>query len=316
MKRLLKLLFVTTLMLPLIAGTVAVLSGFGDPWGMGAINPWGVFITAALPILPPGLWQLLAWPLTYGVAVLVSPLALLRRRQYYLIAVLLYLATISGFWLHGWVLAPDHLNMMFDPQSYVEPGRLSSRLWQFGVYLLTDTAVLVAAVLWWFWRENAPNPTPEDVRSGGRVPPKASVRSNSFMRNQTVIQWLAWGALILGALCSSVLMAFGLTQEVLGHVAWALMPYAVLAAILLCARLFRIDRSVQLLSAWASIVIAMGGSLLYIDALYVHVDAQAGLVALMIPVIQTNLSMVVIVVVILWQWRISRSAAKPTSPNG
>lgn len=164
MKRLLKLLFVTTLVLPLIIGTVAVLSGFGDPWGMGAKNPGGVFITAALPILPPGLYQLLAWPLTYGVAVLVSPLALLRRRQYYLIAVLLYLAAISGFWLHGWVLAPDHLNMMFNPQSYMEPGRLNDGPWKFGVYLLTDTAVLVAAVSWWFWRKHPSNPSPQRTR--------------------------------------------------------------------------------------------------------------------------------------------------------
>lgn len=156
MKRLLKLLFITTLMLPLATGTVAVMSGFGDPWGMGATDPWGVFVTAALPILPPGLYQLLAWPLTYGVAVLMSPLALLRRRQYYLIAVLLYLAAISGFWLSGWVLAPDYLNVTFAAQSYV-PGRLNSGLWKFGVYLLTDSALLAATTSWWFWREHAPN---------------------------------------------------------------------------------------------------------------------------------------------------------------
>jgi hypothetical protein len=90
------------------------------------------------------------------------------------------------------------------------------------------------------------------------------------------------------------------------------MPYAVLAVILLCARFFRIDRTVQLLSAWASIVIALGGPLLYFDALFVRVDAQGALVALMIPVIQTALSMAVVLVVILWQWRISRNASKPT----
>lgn len=136
------------------------------------------------------------------------------------------------------------------------------------------------------------------------------------MHSRTITKWLTLSALILGALCSSVLMAFGLTQEVLGHVAWALMPYAALSVILLCARLFCIDRPVQIFSAWACIVIALGGPLLYIDALFVHVDAQAGLVALMIPVIQTALGVVVAVVDILWQWRISRSAAKPTSPNG
>jgi len=157
MKRLLKLLFVTTLMLPLITGTVAVLSGFGDPWGMGAKSLWGVFVTAALPILPPGLYQLLAWPLTYGVAVLMSPLALHQRRQYYLTVVLLYLVAISGSWLFGWSLAPDRLNVMFDTKSYVV-GRLNSGLWKFGVYLLTNVAVLAATASWWFWRENTPNP--------------------------------------------------------------------------------------------------------------------------------------------------------------
>jgi hypothetical protein len=135
------------------------------------------------------------------------------------------------------------------------------------------------------------------------------------MRSRTAIKWLTLSALVLGALCSSFLMDFvggGWKQGVLGYVAWALMPYAVLAVILLCMRLFRIDRSVQLLSAWASIVIALGGHLLYIDAMFVHVDAQGALVVLMIPVIQTAFSMVVVVVVILWQWRISRSATKPT----
>jgi hypothetical protein len=107
-------------------------------------------------------------------------------------------------------------------------------------------------------------------------------------------------------------MAFGLTQELPGHVAWALMPYAVLAVGLLCLRFFRTGRSVHLLCAWASMLIALGGPLLYIDALFVHVDAQGALVVLMIPVIQTALSMAVVVVVILWQWRISRRTTKPT----
>jgi hypothetical protein len=169
MKRLLKLLFVTTLMLPVITGTVAVVLGFGDPWGMGARNPWGVFVTAALPILPPGFYQVLVWPLTYGVAVVLSPVALLRRRRWYLIPVLLYLAAISASWSFNWALAPDYLNMMFEGTSYV-PGRLNQQLWKIGIYLLTDSVVLASTILWWFWRELAPNPSLQGTRDGAVRP--------------------------------------------------------------------------------------------------------------------------------------------------
>lgn len=153
MKRLLTLLLVTTLLLPLVTGSVAVLSGFGDPWGMGGKDPFGVFVTAALPILPPGLYQVVAWPLTYGVALLLSPLALLRRRGIYLTAVLAFLLVIAGSWLIGWTLAPDQVNMLLEGRSYM-PGRLNSGLWKLGVYLLTDAAVLAATVSWWLWRED------------------------------------------------------------------------------------------------------------------------------------------------------------------
>ena len=126
------------------------------------------------------------------------------------------------------------------------------------------------------------------------------------------MNWLTWSALILGALCASGLMAFvggGWKQDVPGYVAWALTPYAVLAVILLGVRLFQVDRSIRLLAAWASIVIAMGGPLLYIDAMFVHGDAQGALVVLMIPLIQTALGIAVAVIGILWQWRIRRSNA-------
>lgn len=156
MKRLLKYLLITTALLPLATGTVAVLAGFGDPWGMGGKDAYGVFVTAALPILPPGLYQIMAWPLTYGVALLLSPLALLQRRGLYLTAVLLFLAGIVGSWLLGWTLVPDRVNILLDGKSYVS-GRLNSGLWKFGVYLLTDAAVLGTTVCWWLWRENALN---------------------------------------------------------------------------------------------------------------------------------------------------------------
>ena len=158
MKRLLKLLLVATLLLPLATGSVAVVSGFGDPWGMGARDPWGVFVTAALPILPPGLYQLLAWPLTFGIAILLSPLALFRKRQFYLIAVLPILAAMGGAWLLGWTLAPEYLNTLLDDRTYV-PGKLNSGVWKFGMYLLTNVAVLSAIVSWWFWRDDASNPS-------------------------------------------------------------------------------------------------------------------------------------------------------------
>lgn len=163
MKRLLKLLLVTTLMLPPITGAVAVLSGFGDPWGMGARDPLGVFVTAALPILPPGIYQWLTWPLTYGVAIVLSPLALLQRRHYYLVTVLLYLAVISAGWLLAWTLDPDRLNVMLDPTSYI-PGRLNSGVRKIGVYLLTDSGLLAAAISWWFWRKRAPTPSLQATR--------------------------------------------------------------------------------------------------------------------------------------------------------
>jgi hypothetical protein len=137
------------------------------------------------------------------------------------------------------------------------------------------------------------------------------------MRN-TAIKLMAIVTVTLGALCSSWLMGFvaGWKPGVLGYVVWALMPYAVLAVILLCVYKFRVNRSVQLLSAGASILIALGGPLLYFDAMCVHVDAQGALVVLMVPVIQTAFGMAVAVVVILWQWRINRSAVKPHQQTG
>jgi hypothetical protein len=136
-------------------------------------------------------------------------------------------------------------------------------------------------------------------------------RHQSLVRD-TAIKLMAIASTALGALCSSWLMGFvaGWKPGVFGYVAWALMPYAVLAAILLCAYMFRVNRSVQLLSAWAGIFIALGGPLLYFDAIFVHVDAQGALVVLMVPVIQTVLCMAVTIAIILWQWRINRSTAK------
>lgn len=117
--RLLKYLFVATLVLPLIAGMVAVISGFSDPWGMGNKDPLGIFVTAALPILPPGLMQWFTWPMTFGVALLLSPLALMQRRQWYVLFLLVYLTALAGGWLLCATLTPEYLNSIVDGKSYV-----------------------------------------------------------------------------------------------------------------------------------------------------------------------------------------------------
>ena len=128
-------------------------------------------------------------------------------------------------------------------------------------------------------------------------------------------QWPAASALLLGALCSSLLIVFdngGFKQSLLGYVPWALMPYAVQAIAYIGLHLSRAHRRVQVLLTWATIVVALGGPLLYIDAMFIHVDAQGALAILMVPLIQTALSLFAVIVAVLWQWHISRSAAKTT----
>lgn len=122
---------------------------------------------------------------------------------------------------------------------------------------------------------------------------------------------MAIAAVASGALGASWLMAFvggGWKQGALGYVAWALMPYAVVTAMLVCARIFRLARGVHLFCHWAGIAIALGGPVLYVDAILVHVDAQGALVVLMIPVMQTAAVIGATLVAGLWQWRIHRRA--------
>lgn len=126
---------------------------------------------------------------------------------------------------------------------------------------------------------------------------------------EVMIRWMTITAVAAGALCASWLMAFvggGWKQGVFGYVAWALMPYAVVTAMLVYARLFQLARGVHLLCHWASILVALGGPLLYVDAMFVHVDAQGALVVLMIPVMQTAAGIGAALVAGLWQWRIHR----------
>jgi len=126
---------------------------------------------------------------------------------------------------------------------------------------------------------------------------------------ETVIKWMAIIAVASGALSTSWMMAFvggSWKQGVFGYVAWALMPYAVMTAMLVCARIFRLARGVHLLCHWASIVVALGEPLLYFDAMFVHVDAQGALAVLMIPVMQTAAGIGAALVTGLWQWRVHR----------
>ncbi|MCF8199750.1 MAG: hypothetical protein K9J42_13355 [Sulfuritalea sp.] len=132
---------------------------------------------------------------------------------------------------------------------------------------------------------------------------------------ESVIKWMAAIAVVSGALSTSWLMAFvggGWKQGVFGYVAWALMPYAVVTAMLVCARIFQLARGVHLLCHWASIVVALGGPVLYIDAMFVHVDAQGALVVLMIPVMQAAAGIGAALVAGLWQWRIHRRNRRST----
>lgn len=153
MSRLIKLLLISSLLLPFATGTVAVVADFGDPWGMGNNDPVAEFFSAVLPVTSPGFFQFWLWPLTYGVALLLSPLTFLRQQRYYAIALLLYLTVLSGGWLFGWAFAPDLLN---GPHAYAH-GRLDQQTWKFGLMLLTDAALLAVTVGWWYWRRPVPD---------------------------------------------------------------------------------------------------------------------------------------------------------------
>jgi hypothetical protein len=135
---------------------------------------------------------------------------------------------------------------------------------------------------------------------------------DTVIKSLTLIVWT------LGALCSSGLMIFvggGWKQGVLGYVAWALMPYLTIAIILLCARFFHLSRPVKFLLSGATMVISTIGPLLYLDALFVHVDAQGALAILMIPVIQILLTLLVMLMAVYWHWRISRHTRKPADSS-
>ena len=135
------------------------------------------------------------------------------------------------------------------------------------------------------------------------------------MHRPRLTKWLTLIALLFGAIFSSALMAFvggGWNKGVLGYVAWALMPYAAMAILHIGLHLFRVHQRVQLYLTCAIMVVALGGPLLYVDAMFVHVDAQGALVVLMVPIIQTALALSASVLAALWERCIRRSAAKHT----
>jgi hypothetical protein len=128
-------------------------------------------------------------------------------------------------------------------------------------------------------------------------------------------KWLTLFALLFGATCSSALMTYdggSLKRELLDHVPWALMPYALLLVVWFASGLFRMHPSVRRALTWGVIVIALAGPLLYLDALFIHVDAQGALAMLIVPVMQAGGALFVIIAALLWQWRIKRPATKPT----
>jgi|SRR3990172_970917 len=138
------------------------------------------------------------------------------------------------------------------------------------------------------------------------------------MLRPNLSKWPTLIALLFGATCSSALMTFDggvWKQKLIGYVPWALMPYALLLVVFFTSRLFRIHPSVQRTLTWGVRVVALAGPLLYFDALFIHVDAQGGLVMLMVPVTQVGLTLLMIIAALLWQWRINRPVTKPAQQS-
>ncbi|HEX4974344.1 MAG TPA: hypothetical protein VFV48_00515, partial [Pseudomonadales bacterium] len=74
-------------------------------------------------------------------------------------------------------------------------------------------------------------------------------------------------------------------KDVLGYVAWALVPYVLMLGLLLATRTNRIGALSDRETAWSCVVIAVAGPLLYFDARFVRPDAQ-GAIMLMAPILQ------------------------------
>lgn len=126
-------------------------------------------------------------------------------------------------------------------------------------------------------------------------------------------QAMKWMALLLGATGSGWLIGCaggGWNSGTLGYVAWALMPYAGLLLGSLATLRWPAHASVERALKWVIVLLALLGPAMYIDILFVHVDAQGAIAMLVVPVIQTGLGLVATLLMAIWQWRISRRAAQ------
>lgn len=123
-------------------------------------------------------------------------------------------------------------------------------------------------------------------------------------------RWARRTALAFGAGISTTSIIFaagGWAQGILGYVGWALMPYAVLLIIHFSVLKLLTHPPIQQALAYAVVIFALAGPLLYIDILFVHSDAQGAIAMLMVPVIQTGFGLFTAAVCLVWQWHINRA---------
>lgn len=86
----------------------------------------------------------------------------------------------------------------------------------------------------------------------------------------------------------------------LGHVAWSLIPYALLLGLHLAIYTNRFTALSTRETAWSLIGIAIAGPLLYIDIRFLHPDAQGAIVMLMVPIVQCAGIIVISAISLLW----------------
>ena len=125
---------------------------------------------------------------------------------------------------------------------------------------------------------------------------------------RTTLALLAAGA--LGTLAALAWAGGGgdlLDAAGLGFVAWALLPYVVLAVGL--SRFWSARAGAAGLAGAA--VVVLGAAALYADAIWLHPDAQGGLAFVTVPVVQ--LAVVLATVGLAWVLHRRRGAAAPNA---
>jgi hypothetical protein len=113
----------------------------------------------------------------------------------------------------------------------------------------------------------------------------------------------AWLVVAGGAFCCGALMAQvggDWRRALWGWAAWAISPYLVLAATLLAVQVLKPHRPSGRTFAVAVTVGGLLGPLLYVDALYVHPDAQGPLALLTIPLLQVGVATATVVAASAW----------------